>query len=300
MEFDLELKDMANDPAMGKTLRLKDGRILGYTEFGDPNGVPLIGFHGMPGSRLSMKAVEKAALASGAFVIAPDRPGYGISQANSHGTLLGYVDDIIELAGALQIERFAVLGISGGGPYPLACAYKIPQCVTVVALISGIGPLRLPHSTRDMIRPNKIMFTLGRWSPRLAGFLLPRLIRSSLPSMEQHVQQGTSPSADVSPEVFAIMAADQREAIRAGGQGIVFDMKALWHPWSFQFEDVHTRVYLWHGAADNLAPVRLAHHIADHLPDCEATFYPDEGHTDPLTKHIDEIMPVIVQASHST
>jgi pimeloyl-ACP methyl ester carboxylesterase len=285
------------DVATDNTLTLKDGRILGYAEFGDPAGIPIIGFHGMPGSRLMMKTLDKAALINGVRLIAPDRPGYGISQANPHGTLLGYVDDIIELAAALQIDRFGVLGVSGGGPYPPACAYKIPQCITVAALISGIGPLSVRHSTRDMLRPNKIMFTVGRWSPRLAGFLLPRLIRTSLPSMEQHVQKGTSPSADLSPEVFASMAADQREAIRAGGQGITFDMKILWRPWGFQFEDVHTRVYVWHGAADNLAPARLAHHIADRLPDCEAIFYPNEGHTDPLTKHIDEIMAVIVKTS---
>jgi pimeloyl-ACP methyl ester carboxylesterase len=290
---------MTNDSVTGKTLTLKDGRTLGYAEFGDPRGVPVIGFHGMPGSRLVMKSAEKAALAAGARLIAPDRPGYGLSQANTHATLLGYIDDIIELVDALKIDRFTALGVSGGGPYPLACAYKIPQRITVAALISGIGPLRLPHSTRDMLRPNKIMFTLGRWSPGLTGFLLPRLIRSSLPSMEQHVQKGTSPSADLSPEVFAIMAADQREAIRAGGQGVIFDMKILWRPWGFQFEDVLTKVYMWHGAADNLAPVMLARHIAEHLPDCEATFYPDEGHTDPLTKHIDEIMAKVVSASQS-
>jgi pimeloyl-ACP methyl ester carboxylesterase len=290
---------MAGDSATSKTLTLKDGRTLGYAEFGDPAGIPIVGFHGMPGSRLVMKAVEKAALVSGARLIAPDRPGYGLSQANAHGALLGYVDDIVELADALQIERCAVLGVSGGGPYPLACAYKIPQRIIVAALISGIGPLRLPHSTRDMVRPNKIMFTVGRWSPRLAGFLLPRLIRSSLPSMEEHVQKGTSPSPDLSPEIFAIMAADQREAIRAGGQGIIFDMKILWQPWGFRFEDVYTKVYLWHGAADNLAPVMLARHVAERLPDCEATFYPDEGHTDPLTRHIDEIMDKVARSNQS-
>jgi pimeloyl-ACP methyl ester carboxylesterase len=291
---------MSNDLTTSKTTRLKDGRTLGYAEYGDPLGIPVIGFHGMPGSRLVMKSVDKAALAAGARLIAPDRPGYGISQSHPHGTLLGYVDDIVQLADALQIDRFAVLGVSGGGPYPLACSYKIPQRITVAALISGIGPLRLPHSTRDMLRMNKIMFTVGRWSPALAGFLLPRLIRTSLPTMEQHVQKGTSPSADLSPEVFAIMTADQREAIRAGGQGVIFDMKILWQPWGFQFEDVHTKVYLWHGAADKLAPVMLAHHIADHLPDCEATFYPNEDHTDPLTRHIDGIMAQVIRASQST
>lgn len=116
-------------------------------------------------------------------------------------------------------------------------------------------------------------------------------------TLEQHVQKGTSPTTDLSPEVFAIMAADQREAIRSGGQGIVFDMKILWRPWGFRFEDTHTKVYLWHGEADNLAPALPAHHIADHLPDCTATFYPGEGHTDPLTRHIDEIIDAIARAS---
>ncbi len=280
-------------------MTLKDGRTLGYAEYGEPTGTPVIGFHGTPGSRLVLKSVEKAALATGARLIAPDRPGYGISQPDKHGTLLGYVDDILELADALKIDRFTVLGVSGGGPCPLACAYKIPQRIKIAALISGIGPLSLPNSTRDMMRTNKIMFTLGRLSPALTGLALPRLIRSSLPSMEQHVQQHTSPSSDISPEVFAIMTADQREAIRVGGQGVIFDMKILWRPWGFKFEDIHTKVCLWHGAADNLAPAMLAHYMADHLPDCAATFYPDEGHTGPLTKHIDEIMARVVSESQS-
>ncbi len=280
-----------------RTLTLKDGRTLAYAEYGESTGTPIIGFHGMPGSRIVMKSVDKAALATHARLVAPDRPGYGFSQPNKHGTLLGYVDDVVELADALQIDRFAVMGISGGGPYPLACAYKIPQRVNVVALISGIGPLSLPNGTRGMVRMNQIMFMLGHLSPVLTGLLLPRLIQSSLPSMERHVQNGTSPSPDLSPEVYAIMTADQREAIRPGGQGVIFDMKILWQPWGFRFEDIHTKVYLWHGAADNLAPVRLARYIADHVPGCEATFYPGEGHTDPLTKHIDEMMAKIVAAS---
>jgi pimeloyl-ACP methyl ester carboxylesterase len=272
---------MAGDSATGRTLTLKDGRILGYAEYGGPAGTPVIGFHGTPGSRLVMKSVEKAAVAVGAHIIAPDRPGYGMSLPNPNGTLLGCVDDMIELADALKIDRFAVLGISGGAPYPLACAYKIPQRITVAALASGIGPLSLPNSTRDMVGMNRMIFTLGRLSPRLAGFVLPRLIRASLRTVEQQAQESRTPSAEISPEVYAIMAADQREAIRAGGQGVTFDMKVLWQPWGFRFEDIQTQVYLWHGAADNLGPPALAHHMADHLPDCEATFYPGEDHTGP-------------------
>ena len=279
------------------TLTLKDGRTLGYAEYGDPAGTPIIGFHGTPGSRLMMKAVEKAACLAGARIIAPDRPGYGLSQPAPDAALLAYADTVAELAEALGIERFAVMGVSGGGPYALACAYKLPQHLTVAAVVSGIGPLNLPHSTRDMVRMNRIMFTVGHFAPALAGFLLPRLVKSSLPAMDKHVQSGTSPTPDLTPEVFAILTADQREAVRTGGNGITLDMKILWRPWGFRLEDVCVPVYLWHGEADNLAPPMLAHYIAQHVSGCEATFYPGEGHTDPLTKHIDEIVMKVVSTS---
>ena len=282
-----------------KTMTLSDGRKLGYAEFGHPGGKPVIGFHGMPGSRLMMKAFEPAACALGVRLIAPDRPGYGLSDPHPRGTLLTYPKDVLEMAGGLGLNRFAVAGVSGGGPYALACAHELPGRLTAAGVISGIGPLRLPNSTRDMLRMNRIMFTLGRFSPAFAGLLLSRLIKSSLPSMEKHIQDGTSPTQDLSPEVFAIMAADQREAIRSGGQGLIFDMKMLWRPWGFKPEDIRARVWLWHGESDTLAPVMLAHVLAQQIPGCRATFYPGEGHTDPLTQHGEEILAKLVDAAES-
>lgn len=280
-----------------KSILLKDGRPLVFAEYGDPDGTPIIGFHGMPGSRLMMKVVEQAALKSGARILAPERPGYGISQPASNRTLLHYPNEVLELADSLELGHFAVMGVSGGGPFALACAVAAPKRITVAALVSGIGPLTLPESTHDMVQMNRLMFNLGRRSPQLVGFLLPPLTKASLRSMQKHVQAGTSPTPDLSPEVFAIMTADQQEAVVGGGQGIVSDMKILWQPWGFQLHDIQTKVFLFHGEADNLAPVKLAHYLADHLPNCEAVFYPGVGHTDPLTKHIDEIIEKIVQAN---
>ena len=240
-----------------------------------------------------MKVMEKAAQAACLRIIAPDRPGYGLSQPDPHGSLKGYTKDILELAQALHLDTFAVMGVSGGGPYALACAYELPGCLTAVAVVSGIAPLSLPGSTQGMLAPNRIMFTLGRFSPALAGFVLARMIRSSLPSMEAQVRKGASPTPDISPEVYAIVVQDQREAFRTGGQGVKFDMRNLWKPWGFRFEEIHIPVALWHGEADNLAPARLAHFMAERIPSCRATFYPGEGHTDPITKHADEILAQI-------
>jgi pimeloyl-ACP methyl ester carboxylesterase len=280
-----------------KVLTLHNGRTVSYTEYGDASGSPIICFHGMPGSRILFKLMDEAARNAGVRLIAPERPGYSLSQPSAKATLLHYSDDIAELADKWELTQFAVMGMSGGGPYALACAYKLVHRLTVAAIVSGIGPLRLPGSTADMVRGNRMIFRLGKLSPRLVALLLPQLMKLSLRSMATHIQQGTSPTPDMSPEHFAIMVTDQREAIRIGGNGIKFDMTAMWQPWGFELEDIRTKVYLWHGEADNLAPAALAHHIADHVPNCEATFYPDEGHIEPLMKHMDEIMAKVVDTS---
>lgn len=289
----------ADDSREGSTLRLRDGRVLSYAAYGRPDGYPVFGFHGTPGSRRMMQVLEPAALAADARLIAPERPGYGFSQPNPRGTLLGYPDDIRQLADALQIERFGVLGVSGGGPFALACAHQLGDRMSAAGVLSGIGPLGQPGSTRGMIAMNRILFTLGKYSPGLVGFLMPRLIKGSLRSMDKHIREGTSPSADLPPQVLAMMIADQRESVLNGGDGIALDMQAIWRAWGFNFEDIETRVLLWHGDADNLAPAALARQIADRLQNSDAVFFPGEGHTDPLIKHGEEIFSELVNAARS-
>ena len=279
-----------------QSMRLKDGRSLSYAEYGDLSGAPVIGFHGTPGARVTMKAFEKAAAAAGVHIIAPERPGYGYSQPNAGGTLTGYADEVLELATALGLERFGVIGVSGGGPYALACAYKLAGRLSITAVVSGIGPLATPGSMAGMAFSNRMVFSLARFSPALVGWLLPKMIRPSFPSMERSIHEGTSPSPLLNPELFAIMATDQYEAIRAGGKGVALDMSNLWRPWGFSPEDIRARVLLWHGDADDLAPIALARQFAKRLPNCETTFYTGEGHTGPLLNHSAEIMQAVVQA----
>jgi pimeloyl-ACP methyl ester carboxylesterase len=237
-----------------------------------------------------LKVADKAAQVYDLRLIAPERPGYGLSQPSRNASLLGYTEIVSQLADLLGLDHFAVMGISGGGPFALACAYQMPYRLTSATVVSGIGLLHSLNNLRGMLPANRMIFTLGRFSPALVGFLVPRLLRSSLPSMEKQVQDNASPTPDLSPEEFALVTADQREAIRTGGKGVVHDLKALWRNWGFRLQDIRTPVFLWHGEADNLAPAALAHSTAQRIPGCEATFYPGEGHTGPLTKHMNEIL----------
>ncbi len=150
-----------------------------------------------------------------------------------------------------------------------------------------------------MVPAQRAFFQLGRYLPGVSGFLISRMVKSSLSMMDEHVRNGTSPTPDINPAVFAIMAEDQREAVRTGGRGIASDMKSLWRHWRFQLQEIKPKVLLWHGEADNLAPTMLAHYIAGQIPTCEPSVYPGEGHTGPLTRHLDEIMARITSVGES-
>jgi len=120
--------------------RLKDGRRLGYAKFGVSNGKPLFHFHGYPGSRLEGKLIHETAARCGVDLIAVDRPGMGFSDIKPDRSILDWPNDVIELADLIGIDRFAVEGVSGGGPYSLACAFKIANRITKAGVISGTCP----------------------------------------------------------------------------------------------------------------------------------------------------------------
>ncbi len=108
-------------------LQLRDGRRLGYVDYGDPAGRPVLLFPGVPGSRLQGHPDRSIAGALGVRLIGVDRPGYGLSDDKRGRTLLDWPDDVVTLADHLGLERFALLSISGGGAYAAACAWKIPE-----------------------------------------------------------------------------------------------------------------------------------------------------------------------------
>jgi pimeloyl-ACP methyl ester carboxylesterase len=110
-------------------ITLHDGRRLAYIEAGDPDGKPVFVLHGLPGSRLSVKKVSEQAAFVGARLICPDRPGIGYSDPKQDRKLTDYPDDLTQLADHLNIEQFAVVGVSAGGPYAIACAAKHPNRV---------------------------------------------------------------------------------------------------------------------------------------------------------------------------
>lgn len=161
-------------------IRLADERTLACLELGDPKGAPVIYFHGFPGSRLEARLAADVAQRLGLRLFAPDRPGFGESTFLPDRTIGNWAADVTELTDQLGLQRFAVVGVSGGGPYALACAVRIPERLHGVALVGALGPLAGMRSTRGMLARNRLALALAARSPalvRLVIELAPRWIR---------------------------------------------------------------------------------------------------------------------------
>lgn len=262
---------------------LPDKRRLGYAEYGDPQGKPVLLFHGAPGSRLFRHPDHSIAAQTGLRLITVDRPGYGLSDFQLGRAILDWPTDITFLANDLGLDRFAVIGLSGGGPYALACAYKMPQRVTQLLLVSSPGPLDDPQFKDGLKSEQRLQFTLAKKAPWLLQWLM-RSASRNIPTEPYQILGKVIESYpyDVpvfhQPGVLEMILEDTQESFRQGSRGWIEDMRLLAGPWGFYAHDITVPAKLWHGDQDDNVLVATGHYLARTIPDCEATFYPGEGH----------------------
>jgi len=280
-----------------KTLRLSDGRHLGYAEYGDLEGRPLLFFHGIPGSRLQLKGFDAPARDAGVRMVAPERPGQGLSDFQPKRTILDWAHDVEALADRLHLDHFAVMGISGGGPYAAATAYQLPQRVTKLALVSSVCPLTFPGVTTGMLPAVHLLFRLARRAPWAVNVMMRSMARSRNDperARKRALSNRHLPSADIAvlenDEFSKMLFAGSQEAFRHGTRGAAWDFVLCARPWGFRLEDIQVPTLLWHGEADVNAPVSMGRAIAGAIPNCQATFMPGEGHLSLARKHMDEIL----------
>ena len=120
-------------------ITLFDQRKLAFIEYGDPDGFPIFALHGLPGSRIWFKDNDQISTELGIRLITVDRPGFGLSDPHSQRSYLQFADDLKTLALELSIDRFSVLGVSGGGVFAAAIAYQLPDKVNKAGLISTVA-----------------------------------------------------------------------------------------------------------------------------------------------------------------
>lgn len=266
------------------TVTLRDGRRLSYAEYGDPNGRPAFFFHGFPNSRLGPRFGAEDAKRRGIRLISLDRPGFGRSDFQPGRQIDDWPDDVVQVADALNIRRFAIIGVSGGGPYTAACAAKIPDRLTAVGFISALGPLTEKKALSGFDRFTRFMIWLSRRIPLIIAINIwfIALAMRFYPKLAIRLVSPALPKADrkiiARPEVRQQTIDDMRESFRQGIRGAVHEMKIYLRPWRFRTQDIAIQVHLWHGDADKTVPVSMAHYYAGAVPRAKLTVYPGEGH----------------------
>ena len=282
-----------------KILRLTDGRHLGYAELGATDGKPLLYCHGLPASRLEARLCHKAAYRLGIRVIAPDRPGFGRSDFQPQRSLADWPQDVVQLADVLALERFAVLGVSGGGPYAVACACALAQRLSAIGLVAPLGPVAVPELGGAMKGPARFSFRLAQHWPRLAdliyGELLGRLLHRR-PLLALLLLQVAEPDRPVvrNAETRQILRSSIQEAFRHGGRGAVAELRLFASDWDLELGRITTAVHLWHGELDRTVPVIMGRHLAAAIPHCQARFLSQEGHFSLPVNHMEEILRTLV------
>ena len=279
-------------------IKLKDGRALGYAEYGNLQGLPVMHFHGVPSSRLEggHPLVDEIASQLHIRLIFPDRPGIGLSDYKPKRSLLDWPNDVCELADALNLERFAILGLSGGGPYVASCAYKIPDRLAAAGIISGVGPMDTPGNYEGLGKSDRQAMDLALKSPWLLRVLFWYMTRGLRGNPKNFIDQLESDLSQADrdmvaqPEIRNIVIKATLEAFRQGGLGATWDYALVGKPWEFRLEDIHIPVYLWHGEEDKICSVLMGRNVATAIPNCLATYYPIEGHLSVYAKYYGDIL----------
>jgi len=281
---------------------LRDGRRMAYAEIGAADGAPAIYCHGFPASRLEARLVEAAARQIGVRLIAPDRPGYGRSDWHAERTILDWPDDVVQLADRLGLERFHVLGVSGGGPYALALAHRLPEQVRGLSIVCGLGQVCLPEALDPMHWPARLGFGTAEsapWVNRLVfGGVVGRLMQVRPEIALKMLTVGvTPPDRRVlsQPDIHAIVCESLREGLREGTRGALLDMALYARPWPFDPVGLQLPVSLWHGDSDATVPLCHTRMLAQSLPQATVHIVPGEGHFSLPIERAGEILAGLIR-----
>jgi pimeloyl-ACP methyl ester carboxylesterase len=274
------------EPRVEGTVTVGSGRRYGFAEFGPAHGRPVVWMHGTPGARRQIpEGARLAAAELGLRIVGIDRPGVGASSAYLHSRLLDVAAEIGEVTTQLGLDRFAMIGLSGGGPYVLACAYLFPDRVAVGGILGGMAPAEgddraeggvitqlsglAPLVTRLRV-PLSVTLTALLWSLRPFASPVFELYARLSPEGDRKVF--------ARPEIKAMFIDDLLRGSRTGLAALFYDFVLISRPWGFSPRDIKVPVRWWHGDADNLVPLAHGQHMVSLIPDAELYVRPGESH----------------------
>jgi pimeloyl-ACP methyl ester carboxylesterase len=288
-------------PRYEGVIRLPGGRRMTFAEYGQPDGRPVFWFHGTPGGcRQVPPAAREAAVDRGVRIIAPERPGVGGSTPYQYDNLLGWASDVEMCADRLGVERFAAIGLSGGGPYVLACAAAMPDRMVSGAVLGGVAPtvgperasggiVALAARTQALTSRTQSLMGVGLWLgvqsiKPVSGLAFELYCRIS-PEGDQRVFR--------TPGMKEFFLDDLLRAARRQFRAVPLDIVLFGRDWGFELRSITVPIHFWHGDADNIVPLAHGEHLASLVPGADLRVRPRESHLGGLAVS-DKVLDVVL------
>ncbi|MFD8233840.1 alpha/beta fold hydrolase [Streptomyces sp. NPDC059696] len=288
-------------------VRTADGRRLRVECSGDPRGRPVFLLHGTPGSRVGPRPRPMYLYQRGVLLISYDRPGYGGSDRQPGRRVVDVVQDVTAVADALGMDRFAVVGRSGGAPHALACAARLPHRVTRAAALvtlaprdaegldwfAGMAPSNIDEYSTALADPEEFE---ARLIPRTDSIRSDpaRLLEELRAEMTDDDRKIISDNG-----VRSMLLRNYCEALRSSPYGWIDDSFALTEPWGFDPTCIQVPVLLWHGARDAFSPVAHSSWLAERIPRATSVIEPSAAHFGALRVLPDVLRWSLIDASPS-
>ncbi len=262
------------------TMTLPDGRTLAFTEIGAPDGPVAFYFHGAPGSRLELLALDVAFAGAGLRVVTPDRPGYGGSTPLRGRTTAGWAADVAALADHLGVERFAVVGLSSGGPYTVACASLLGDRITGAVVAAGNTDMSWPQASNGYLQSEldimamddddaAVAWCIEHYGADGSGFF----------GDEGDMDLGEVDNAWLADEAnLSSLMTTMGAAFQQGVVGYAHDITVQGRAWTFDPGAITAATIVVHGAEDRLVPIEHSRHTASSIPGAEFRELPGVGH----------------------
>ena len=265
------------------------GKFLAWNEYGSPEGKPVFYYHGWPSSRLQARLAHHLARERKLRLIAMDRPGMGKSTHIPGRNLSDWPPLMAAFADHLGIEKFGQIGVSGGGPYVLACAANIPERLTRSVVLAGMVPLPLTKAGTSGLHPlYRAMIPLRKGSPPFfsglfriaANVSAGRPEKFPLSALVRSLAEKDRALLLSSPDVWEVATTSFSESVstKGCGRGVMTDSEIYFQKPGFDPSEIIHPIRYWHGGDDKNIPASLVEDLVATMPHAELTVEPDLGH----------------------